>query len=223
MKCKNKPSELCSLLSVKDLDGNRGRLPPLFLGQTNTQTARQSAQLPSRKYQLGYYFSANIFHRRDHPWHQWRNLFVAAAGCIGQMNCIKGISKQAEMDRHALLIFCLGRKAGGAVAENTKQHHRTRLLSRRRVCSNHRLLHFTFPLKSNSSNRCQKGEESNKWSGPLSLFSSLSVAWWPTELSGSIEAPWKWQQRPGLAFWHRRAISVAQFLRRKPTVTATGH
>lgn len=128
------------------------------------------------------------------------------------MNCIKGISKQAEMDRHALSILRLSRKAGGTVAENTKQHHCIGLLSRRRVCSNHRPLHFTFPLKSNSCNRCQKGEESNKRSGPLSLFSCRSVAWWPTELSVSIEAPWKWQQRPGLAFWHRRAISVAQFL-----------
>lgn len=49
----------------------------------------------------------------------------------------------------------------------------------------------------------------------------VSVTWWHTELSGSIEAPWSWQQRPGLAFWHRRAMSGLPSLLRKPTAMMT--
>lgn len=131
---------------------------------------------------------------------------------------------QTSWDGQTCALNFLSEQEGwGSCGKKYKQHHCMGRLSRRRVRSNHRPLHFTFPLKSNSCNRCRKGEESNKWSGPLSLFSCLSVAWWPTELSGSIEAPWKWQQRPGLAFWHQRAISVAQFLPRKPTVAVTGY
>lgn len=37
--------------------------------------------------------------------------------CAARVNCIKGISTQAEMDGHALSIFCLSGKAGSRGAK----------------------------------------------------------------------------------------------------------